>query len=349
MIGVVAGTIVGATFGIYDFNLVLNAAWVGAPTTGWPGFDLSFNATFWSLLPAFVFVTLVGAIETIGDAVAIQGVSWRKQRAVDYRAVQGALAADGTGNLLSGLFGTVSNTTYSTSVSVTELTGVASRSVGVAIGIVFLAMAFLPKVLALVIAIPGPVAAAYITVLLAMLFVLGMRIVIQSGIDYRTGLIVGIAFWIGSGLQYGSIFPEFFSQFADGLLQNGMTAGGLVAIILSLFVELTQSRPRRMEIPLDDSALSQNNAFLKGFASRSGWKAPMLDRLNAAAEETILSLLSRTEDEEKEGRRLQLVARKQDGRAVLEFIAAYGEENLQDRIALLGEPQRRLMSSEQCR
>ena len=36
-----------------------------------------------------MFVTLVGAIETIGDAIAIQRVSWRQPRAVDFRALQG--------------------------------------------------------------------------------------------------------------------------------------------------------------------------------------------------------------------------------------------------------------------
>ena len=82
-------------------------------------------------------MTLIGAIETIGDSIAIQRVAWRKPRAVDFRAVQGAVAADGAGNLLSGLAGTVPNTTYSTSIAITERTGVAARSVGVWIGIVF--------------------------------------------------------------------------------------------------------------------------------------------------------------------------------------------------------------------
>ena len=43
----------------------------------------------------------------------------------------GAVTADGVGNLLSGLAATVPNTTYSSSVSMTEITGVASRTVGV--------------------------------------------------------------------------------------------------------------------------------------------------------------------------------------------------------------------------
>ena len=175
-------------------------------------------------------MTLVGAIETVGDGIAIQRVSWRKPRAVDFRAVQGAVSADGVGNLFSGLMGTVPNTTYSTSISVTALTGVGARSVGIALGVSFVVVAFIPKALAVVLAIPEPVAAAYITVLLGLLFVVGMRIVIQDGIDYRKGLIAGVSFWIGVGFQNDMVFPEHVSDIAGGLLENGMTAGGMTAI-----------------------------------------------------------------------------------------------------------------------
>ena len=112
------------------------------------------------------------------------------------------------------------NTTYSSSVSVTELTGVGARRVGIAVGAVFVALAFVPKALAVVLAIPGPVAAAYVTVLLAMLFVLGAKVVVQDGIDYRKGLVVGVAFWIGVGFQNAVIFPEYFSEFAGGLCRT---------------------------------------------------------------------------------------------------------------------------------
>ena len=298
-----------------------------------------------------MFVTLVGAIETLGDSVAIQRVSWRRPRAVDFRAVQGAVAADGVGNLLSGLAGTVPNTTYSTSISVTELTGVAARSVGVAVGAVFLAAAFLPKVLAAILAIPGPVVAAYATVLLSMLFVLGMTVVIQDGIDYRKGLVAGVSFWVGVGFQHHLIFPDHVAGVAGGLLQNGMTAGGLVAILMTGFFELTAPRRSRLEAELDLSTLPKMREFLAAFASRSGWGEEMAGRLDAAGEETLLTLLREEEAEgagdgggEKEGteggaapRRLLLVAHKEGDGAVLEFVAAAGNENLQDRIALLGE------------
>ena len=152
VIGIVAGCGVAGYYGIYDVGSIAAASWVGLPEGGWPGFGLDFGPVFWGLLPAFVFVTLVGAIETVGDGVAIQRVSWRKPRAVDFRAVQGAVSADGVGNLFSGLMGTVPNTTYSTSVSVTALTGVGARSVGIALGASFVVVAFIPKALAVVLA-----------------------------------------------------------------------------------------------------------------------------------------------------------------------------------------------------
>ena len=338
VVGVIAGSLTAGYFGMYDTGRIAEAAWIGIPEIGWPGFDVDFGPVFWKLLPAFIFVTLVGAMETIGDATAIQGVSWRQTRAVDFRAVQGAVAADGMGNLLSGLSGTVPNTTYSSSIAVTELTGVAARGVGVAIGCIFVVLAFLPKALAVILAIPDAVVAAYLTVLLAMLFAVGMKMIVQAGLDYRSGLIAGVSFWMGVGFQNGVIFPDYVSAFAGGLLENGMTAGGLTAVLMTLFLELAAPHRRRIETGFDLEALPAIKEFLSDFAARNHLGAAMTGRLDAAGEETLLTLLRETEaDAQAAPRRLRLTAHRDAGGAVLEFVAAGGDENIEDRIALLGE------------
>ena len=122
--GIVVGCGVAAFFGIYDLRPVADAAWVGVPLGGWPAFDVTPGREFWALLPAFVVITLVSAIDTTGDSIAIQQVSRRTPHATDFRVVQGALNANGVGNLLSGLAGTLPNTTYSSSISLAEVTGV---------------------------------------------------------------------------------------------------------------------------------------------------------------------------------------------------------------------------------
>ncbi|MCY3637494.1 MAG: hypothetical protein OXG80_00125, partial [Chloroflexi bacterium] len=107
IIGIVIGCLVAAPFGLYDTEAIIDAAWFGVPLGTWPGIELTPGVEFWALLPAFVVVTLVGAMETVGDGVAVQQVSRRTRRATDFRVVQGALNADGVGNLLSGLLGTL--------------------------------------------------------------------------------------------------------------------------------------------------------------------------------------------------------------------------------------------------
>ena len=339
LIGVVVGCGVSAAFGMYDFQSVVDAPWVGIPDVGgWPGFNLPTEA-FWALLPAFVVVTLVGAIETVGDSVALQQVSRRSPRAADFRLVQGALNADGVGNFLSGLAGTVPNTTYSSSISVVTITGIAARRVGVYTGLFFILLAFSPKVVAAILAIPDVVAAAYTMVLIALIFVEGFRIVSRDGIDARKAMVVGMSFWVGVGFENKVIFSDLLSGPLGTLLGNGMTAGSICAILLTLFLEFTSPRRRSVTVNLEFSSLRKIDEFLWEFADRAGWNQSSRDRLRSAGEETLSSLL-RTDDEEGEGgdgRRLRVSARLNENAVEMEFLAASDDENLEDRLALLSE------------
>lgn len=336
MIGVIAGTIVSGFYGLYDVQSIQDAEWIGIPSVaGWPGMDLTFGPAFWAFLPAFIFVTMIGAIETVGDSIAIQQVSWRNPRASDFRTVQGALMADGIGNFLSGVTATIPNTTYSSSVSVVELTGVASKACGIAIGVIFIFLSVNPKFLAAILAIPAPVVGAFVTVLIAMLFMLGMKIVIQDGINYRSGLICGISFWIGSGFQNGAIFPEFFDGLATGSFQNGMVSGGLIAILLTILSELTLKARKRIQTGLSVEALPELQAFIRKFSKSHSWSSSFTIRVEGAVEEALLILCSQTDPDQKDGV-LQLMIKGESDRATLEFVAADSTENLQDRIALMG-------------
>ncbi len=343
VIGILAGCVSAGFFGLFSWDAVAAAPWFGLPVEGWPGFDFGFGPVFWALLPAFVFVTLVGAIETIGDAVAVQRVSWRDDRATDFRGVQGAVMADGLGNFLSGLMATVPNTTYSSSVSIVEITGVAARRVGVGIGVGFCALALLPKVVAVILSIPDPIIGSYVVVLIAILFVLGMRIVVGDGMNYRKAAIVGVSFWVGSGFQNGGLFIDQMSPFFAEMLGNGMTSGGLTALVLSVFVELAGPRRKRLVTTLGVDALPEISGFLEGFGARAGWDSGMVQRVQLASEEALVSLMGdggaggAEGDPDGPARRLRLSVRAERGAAELEFLAVSGEGNLEDRMALAGE------------
>ncbi len=338
VIGVVVGCLVAAPFGLYDMGAVTASPWIGIPSGGWPGLDLTPGVEFWGLLPAFVIATLVGAIETLGDGVAIQRVSHRNPKATDFRAVQGALNADGMGNLLSGLSGTLPNTTYSSSISLAEVTGMASRRVGVALGMTFLAIAFVPKMSALLIAIPPSIAAAYLTVLVGLLFVQGAKIVVRDGLDHRKATVVGISFWVGTAFQNGWVFPDLLGDGIVGtLFGNGMTSGAIFAILMMTFLELTGARRRRLETQLSTQALPELNTFLRKLATKHGWDEASSERLILVGEETLTGLMSEEVDVSVGKRYLRVSARPDGGDMEIEFVSAPSRENLEDQLSYVGD------------
>ena len=97
-----------ALFGLYDPERVIEANWLYVPdVAAWPGLDLSPGVEFWTLLPAFLIVSLVVGIKMSSDGVVIQRVSRVSPQATDFRLVQGAVNTNGLGTLLAGIAGTL--------------------------------------------------------------------------------------------------------------------------------------------------------------------------------------------------------------------------------------------------
>ncbi|HXV61187.1 MAG TPA: solute carrier family 23 protein [Vicinamibacteria bacterium] len=339
LIGIVVGTFVGAPLGLVDLTPVREAAWIGVPSMGWPGLDLSFDERLWGLLPAFVIVTIVGAVETYGDAIAIQRVSARTRRPLEFRSVQGAVAADGLGNFLSGLAGTLPNTTYSTSISVVEITGVAARRVGVYGGILLMALAFLPKISALLQAVPDAVAGAFIFVLLVLLFAHGIRLAAEQGLTYENGFVVCISFWLGVGFQNQLIFHDHLPLWARNLLDNGMTSGGIAAMLLTLLLSFRHRSHDRLRLEPSAASISDLYAFLTRVATKAGWDKAAIDRLHLAGEEALMFLVDKEEKRAKPSP-IRLSVREEDGLLALEFAAGPGAENLENLVAEIEESER---------
>ena len=341
LLGILVGSIAAAAYGLYDTGSVSEAAWLGTPAQ-WPahfqsGFaGVDFDA-FLGLAPAFVLLFLICTIRSVSSSLAIQTVSWRHARAMDFRPVQGAIAADALSNLAAGLAGTAPNGANSSSVARTQLTGVASRSTGIVYGAALVAVAFCPKLVALVLAVPGPVFAGFVTVMLASSFAIGLRMAVADGLDHRQSLIVGLSFWIGAGCQYGFIFPDFVADFASGMLRNALTSGGLTAILLTTGLALAAPRRERLETTLAISALPALREFARSFATRNRFSPAMADRFDAVMEECLLTLVGDGEDAGGGQRRLLVLAHLERGAGVVEFMAASGQENIEDRLAVLGD------------
>ena len=343
MIGIVAGCAAAVGFGMYETDLIAQAAWVGVPSE-WPGLGLDFGAGFWTLLMPFLFLGIIISIQANGESIAHQRVATRDDRAIDFRQVQGALSGTGASNVIAGALGAVPNIIHPGVVAFTRATGVASRRVGYCIGVMFILVAFSPKASAVLGSIPGPVMTGYLLMVTGTLFVDGARLVIQTESNAQKVVAAGVAFWIGAAFQFGLRLPSFGPVW-DTVLKSGVSTGGVAAIIMMLFLEFTQRRSMRFQSRLDVDALPELNEFMARFAERRGWGEDMKNRLSAVAEETLLTLApldldfstddDDDDDEEQVERRLVVLASSEGSVANLEFIGGGDEDNLEDRIRQL--------------
>ena len=339
LIGIAAGAATGLAFGVYDLGPASNAPPAGVPLDGWPGLGFGFGPVFWSLLPAFLFLSIITVLQGNAIALSVQQVSWRRQRALDYRLVQGATICTGIGSLLAALAAVMPITTAPRGTTFVQQTGCASRNVTLITGAVLIATAFLPKVWGVLVGIPGPVSAIFLMVVISPLFVEGMRLIMRDAPDYRTGLVVGVALAVGLGFQFELLAPPC-GGVCRAMLQNGLTAGGITVILLTAFTRLGTHGRGRIETELSTDALVEINEFLEEFSRSRGWDAGMANRMQAVADEVLVVLRHQNGEPDGGGRRKLLLNAYSDGTAAeLEFISAPRDAtNLEDRMAVLTQP-----------
>ncbi len=339
-LAILAGCAAAALLGLFDVQRLADTHLLDLPdSSAWPGLSTALDGDFWALLVVFVIVSTVAAVKASSEGSAIQQASWRKPRAIDFRAVQGSLNVGGVATLLSGLAGTIPVFIYlPSSISLVTFTGAAARRVGYAMGAIVIGLALLPMMVALLLTIPRPITASLLMIVMGLLFVEGVRNVLQDGLSPQKALTVGLSLSIGVGLQgYDPIGAALGDPWGVAF-GNSVVVGVLVALLMSVVVGMTASRRRRMEAELDMSALPGIDSFLRGVGNDMRWDDPSVDKLCAAGEETLASMLQLRDDyDEAASPRLVVIASPGVGTVELEFLAVFAEENIEDRIAFMTE------------
>ena len=339
-ITIVIGCVVSYILGIYDFQPVLEASWFDLPEfSAWPGFGSVLNPDFWALLPSFLIVSVVVGLKASTESAVIQRASRRIPRAIDFRSVQGTLNVSGLAVLASGVAGVLPALIYLPStIALVSFTGVAARRVAYVVGAILIVLALLPKVVALMMTIPPPVSGSILMVIMGLLFVEGVRTVAQDGLNPQKSVIMGLALAISVGLQSRNILAVVLGDFWGVAFGNSVVVGILSALLMSMVVDFTISRRQRLNTELDIAAAPTVHEFLHRIGTNLEWSDSSVERLCAAGEETLSSMLELREDyEDDTPPRLIVLARRGAGSLEIEFMAVFSEENIEDRIAFMSE------------
>ncbi len=230
LLGIIIGGVVATAVGMMSFEKVVNAKW----------FDLVLPLQFGPpvfdpiLILTMTMVMIVVMIESTGMFLALGDMT---ERHISRDDLTRGLRADGLGTMIGGLFNTFPYTSFSQNVGLVGVTGVKSRFVCVAGGMILIVLGLMPKMAALVESLPTVVLGGAGLVMFGMVAATGIRIL--GGVDYkgnRHNLFI-VAVSIGFGM-IPLIAPNFKQWMAHGihpLIESGILLASLSAVLLNLF------------------------------------------------------------------------------------------------------------------
>jgi NCS2 family nucleobase:cation symporter-2 len=235
LLGIVLGCAIAIALGKMTFDKVAKAHWFDVVTPfafGMPTFDLVMILTM-------TLVMIVVMIESTGMFLALSDLTGKK---ISQPELAAGLRTDGLGTVIGGLFNTFPYTSFSQNVGLVGVTGVKSRWVCVAGGVIMIVLGLLPKMAAFVESIPTFVLGGAGLVMFGMVAATGIRIL--STVDYkhnRNNLYI-VALSIGFGL-IPLVAPRWTQQMAHGLhplLESGILLTAVAAVALNIYFNGTK-------------------------------------------------------------------------------------------------------------
>ena len=230
LLGIIVGGVVATMTGAMNFDKVAKAHWFDVVLPfhfGVPIFDPVMVLTM-------VLVMIVVMIESTGMFLALGEMTDTK---IDQPALARGLRTDGLGTLIGGIFNTFPYTSFSQNVGLVAVTGVKSRFVCVAGGLILIVLGLLPKMAALVESLPTVVLGGAGIVMFGMVAATGIRIL--GGVDYthnrNNALIVAISIGVGMIPLVAPRYLQWMPHAIHPLIESGIVLASIAAVLLNLF------------------------------------------------------------------------------------------------------------------
>jgi len=230
LLGIVIGGAVATAMGLMNFDKVGKAAWFDLVLP----FEIATPTFDPILILTMTLVMIVVMIESTGMFLALGDMTDRK---VDRAALTRGLRTDGLGTLIGGIFNTFPYTSFSQNVGLVAVTGVKSRFVCVAGGVILIILGVLPKMAALVESLPTVVLGGAGLVMFGMVAATGIRIL--GGVDFKTNrfnaLVVAVSIGIGMIPLIAPNFKQWMPHNLHPLIESGILLASISAVLLNLF------------------------------------------------------------------------------------------------------------------
>ena len=230
LLGMIAGYIVAAVFGMVDLSEVRDAAWFSLPQFMHFGIKFEFSACI-----ALALLFAINAIQAIGDLTATT-VGGLNREPTD-QELQGGIVTYGLTNVLSAFFGSLPTATYSQNVGIVTTNKVVNRAVFALAGGFLLLAGLIPKFSAILTTIPQCVLGGATITVFSTIAMTGMKLIASETISPRNTTIVGLSAALGVGISHSS---SALSQFPESITiifgKTPVVIATIMAVLLNLIL-----------------------------------------------------------------------------------------------------------------
>ena len=230
LLGMIAGYIVAAVFGMVDLSEVRDAAWFSLPQFMHFGIKFEFSACI-----ALALLFAINAIQAIGDLTATT-VGGLNREPTD-QELQGGIVTYGLTNVLSAFFGSLPTATYSQNVGIVTTNKVVNRVVFALAGGFLLLAGLIPKFSAILTTIPQCVLGGATITVFSTIAMTGMKLIASETISPRNTTIVGLSAALGVGISQSS---SALSQFPESITiifgKTPVVIATIMAVLLNLIL-----------------------------------------------------------------------------------------------------------------
>lgn len=311
-----AAALLAGLIGAREISAVSDAPWIGFPVLGLPA--LSFDA---SLALPFAIASVAAAMKAVGTITVCQRMSDADWARPEMKSITRGVMADGATTVLAGLAGAVGTNTSTPSVGLAAATGVASRQLAYAVGIIFILLGFFPKLPALLAVMPRPMIVAALLFSACFILVNGLQVMSSRMLDARRTLVIALSIIAGTAVE---AFPLLATSVPGGfapIIGSSLVFSTVIALGLNLLFRLGMTRTTTLSVPAGAFDPVRLEEFMETSGAAWGARRDVIDKARFNLAQSVETIMEGC-----------------DPQGPLEIQATFDEFNLDLRVRYLGPP-----------
>lgn len=284
LIGCTAGYAASAYFGLLDnFGSVFTGLpLVSPPHPVLPSFDVGLP-----LITAFVLLSIVSAVDDMGVLIStdrLDDADWSKP---DMVKLSRGVSSLGFMSVVSGFLGGGFLGLSSTNIGLAFATGVTSRIVGVAAGLILIAVSFFPAVLAVVTAMPDAVIGGILAYAASYFIVAGAELSLSRMLSPRRMVVIGVPIAAGIAVQAHQALAESTTGMLAVILHSPLILSSILAIGLNAIMRIGIAQSASLTIQAGSHEHDEIVEALDDWGELWGLKRSTVTQANAAVNQLV--------------------------------------------------------------